>query len=112
MDEKKRASAARAQAKYNKENTTFIGLRFNNKSDWDIVSKLGDVPSKLSYIRQLIRDDIVRTRWPVPESPAEVMKRQHDAELDAENKKFREAQEQGRIREQEEKEAALRLLGL
>lgn len=105
MDEKKRASAAKAQAKYNKENTTFIGLRFNNKSDWDIVSKLADVPSKLSYIRRLIRDDIRLTRWPVPESPAEAAKREREEALDAENEKFREAQELS-------KEEALKLLGM
>ena len=61
------------QAEYNKENTTFIGLRFNNKSDWDVVAKIKSVDSKPAYIRALIRDDIKRTGFdpgPQPGSAA------------------------------------------
>lgn len=71
-EEQKKASRRTAQAKYNGENTTFIGLRFNNRSDWDVIAKLKAVPSKLAYIRQLIRDDIVRTGFnpgPKPTKP-------------------------------------------
>lgn len=60
------------QAAYNKENTTFIGLRFNNNSDWDVVAKIKSVASKPTYIRQLIRDDIKRTGFdpgPKPTKP-------------------------------------------
>lgn len=71
---KQKESRRKAQAKYNATNTTFIGLRFNNNSDWDIVAKLKAVPSKIIYVRRLIRDDIKRTGFdpgPKPKKPGE-----------------------------------------
>ena len=44
--------------KYNKENTKIIPLRLNLKNDMDIVNKLEQVPSKMWYIKDLIRKDI------------------------------------------------------
>ena len=76
------------QKAYNKENTTFIGLRFNNKSDWDVVSKIQSVASKPTYIRQLIRDDIKRTGFQVPPSPAELEAQEREAERLAEVEKY------------------------
>lgn len=104
----------KATKKYREKHLASFNFVLNRDGDWDILAKLDSLGKggKAGYIKQLIRDDIRRTGWRVPESPAEIAKREHDAELDAENKKFREAQEQGRLREQEEKEAALRLLGL
>ena len=48
----------RARDKYNKANTKSMALRFNLKTDADILEKLDNVPSKLGYIKQLIRADI------------------------------------------------------
>lgn len=44
--------------RYNKENTKIIPLRLNLKNDMDIVNKLEQVPSKMGYIKDLIRKDI------------------------------------------------------
>ena len=48
----------RAIDKYNKSNTKSMALRFNLKYDTDILEKLDNVPSKLGYIKSLIRADI------------------------------------------------------
>ena len=106
--EQQKAMRRKAQAKYNEKNTTFIGLRFNNKSDSDIVEQLTRVPSKLTYIRGLIREDIkvngyapsVDTSKPVKTTtpdlpPVEPMKTVTAAEIEA-----------------REKAEALKLLGL
>lgn len=47
----------RAMAKWNRENTTLITLRFNNEKDKDILKRL-DEKGKTAYIRGLIRKDI------------------------------------------------------
>lgn len=47
--------------RYNKENTKVVGLRLNNKNDADIIAKLEQVPSKMGYIKELIRKDIRNT---------------------------------------------------
>lgn len=44
--------------RYNKENTRIIPLRLNLKNDMDIMNKLEQVPSKMGYIKDLIRKDI------------------------------------------------------
>lgn len=94
--EKNKAAHFKATAEYQKEHTKFIGLRFNIEYDHDILSRLDSVKSKVGYIKQLIRDDIKRTGFEVPESPAERAKRERDEALDAENARFRAAQEQDR----------------
>lgn len=48
----------RASAKYNAANTTAIHLKFNNKTDADVLRKLDEVESKQGYIKDLIREDI------------------------------------------------------
>ena len=48
----------RANTKYNKSHTRQVPLRFNLNTDADILEKLDNVPSKLGYIKQLIRADI------------------------------------------------------
>ena len=50
----------RANTKYNKSHTKQVPLRFNLKTDADILEKLESVPNKLGYIKSLIRDDIAR----------------------------------------------------
>ena len=49
---------ARATEKYQKENTRLLQIRLNFKTDKDILEKLGSVPSKAGYIKELIRKDI------------------------------------------------------
>jgi hypothetical protein len=67
MEEKKKykhktASPAhnRATAKYNATHTKQIGLILNLGTDKDILEHLDKQPSKMGYIKQLIRDDIER----------------------------------------------------
>jgi hypothetical protein len=52
----------RATAKYDAENTKFFGLKFNLKTDADILEKLDTVDNKQGYIKDLIRADIERTK--------------------------------------------------
>lgn len=49
---------SRLMQEYNKENTTRMTFRLNNKTDSDIIEKLESVPSRLGYIKELIRKDI------------------------------------------------------
>lgn len=48
----------KAVKKYNKANTISICVRLNKNTDSDIIDKLNDVPSKMGYIKELIRKDI------------------------------------------------------
>lgn len=48
----------RASNKYNKEKTISVQLRLNKTTDADIISKLQSVPSKMGYIKELIRKDM------------------------------------------------------
>jgi hypothetical protein len=60
-----------AQMKYDKEHRRVYGFRLHNDIDRDIIEKLASVPSMQGYIKQLIREDIARTRTdsvPVSES--------------------------------------------
>lgn len=51
-----------AQAKYDQAHCRFYGLKLNQANDADIIEKLSSVPSMQGYIKQLIREDITRTR--------------------------------------------------
>ena len=48
----------RAIGKFNKLNTKCVQLRLNFKTDADVIEKLDNVPSKMGYIKNLIRKDI------------------------------------------------------
>lgn len=50
----------KAQAKYDKSNTTQINLKLNNKTDEDIIKRLSEVENKQGYIKELIRLDLLR----------------------------------------------------
>lgn len=52
----------KAQAKYDKENTTQVRLKLNLKTDLDILERLASVPSKQGYIKGLIREDIQKSQ--------------------------------------------------
>lgn len=55
-----RAAQQRSIARWQKENTINLHIRFFSKGDADVIEKLGSVPNKADYIRQLIREDIAR----------------------------------------------------
>ena len=46
------------QRRYDAENCRFFHLKFNRKTDADVIDRLDSVPSKQNYIRQLIRKDL------------------------------------------------------
>lgn len=47
-----------ASNKFNKENTLCVLLRLNFSTDRDVIQKLESVPSKMGYIKALIKKDI------------------------------------------------------
>ena len=51
-----------AQRKYDSANCKFYSLKFNLKTDADVIAKLDSVPSRQDYIRQLIRMDLGQTK--------------------------------------------------
>ena len=48
----------RAIAKYQKEKTTQLLIRLNFNTDADIIGELEKHPSKMGYVKELIRADI------------------------------------------------------
>lgn len=48
----------KASAEFNKRKTVHVALRLNIEKEKDIIDKLNSVPSKMGYIKQLIREDI------------------------------------------------------
>lgn len=50
----------RASAKYDKSNAYHVGLKFNRKTDKDVVEKLENCKNKCAYIRKLVKADIRR----------------------------------------------------
>lgn len=47
-------------SRYQKENTTQICVRLSKKYDADIIAKLGTVSAKATYIKNLIRCDMMK----------------------------------------------------
>ena len=47
-----------AQQKYDATNCRFYHMKFNLKTDADVIRKLDSVPSKQDYVRKLIRNDL------------------------------------------------------
>ena len=56
---------------YDKQSTRFIGLKFNNRTDADIIKMLESQANKQSYIKQLIRADIEANGIPQTEKREE-----------------------------------------
>lgn len=50
---------------YDRENTTRINLKLNNRTDTDIIEKLRSVESIQGYIKQLIRKDMMKGDKPM-----------------------------------------------
>lgn len=60
------------QAKYDAKNSKVYSLKFNRKTDAEIIEKLDNVESRNGYIKRLIREDLARTRpGSVPDSVPE-----------------------------------------
>lgn len=53
-----REARNKAQAKYNKANTTQITLRLNRNTEADIIEHLQAQPNKQGYLKALIRADM------------------------------------------------------
>lgn len=53
-----RESQRKANAKYDKANTTGIYLKLNNNTDIDILDHLQSISNKQGYIKELIRENI------------------------------------------------------
>lgn len=51
-------SEIKAATKYNAANTKLLQIRLNLKTDADIIERLETVPSKMGYVKYLIRADI------------------------------------------------------
>ena len=51
----------KAIAKYDKAHTTGVYLKLNNETDKDILEYLASVPNRQGYIKQLIREDMVKS---------------------------------------------------
>ena len=50
------------QAKYDKENTTKITVKMNNRTDKDAIALLSTVDSKQGFIRQLLQEEADRRK--------------------------------------------------
>lgn len=47
---------------YNENKSKFYSLKFNIEKDSDIIKQLEKQPSRLAYIKQIIREDINREK--------------------------------------------------
>ena len=54
------AARTASQAKYDKENTVRLNLKFNIRTDQDIIRWLWGQPSKQGSIKRLIRESIAK----------------------------------------------------
>lgn len=50
----------KAQDKYDKSNTVQMHLKFNVRSDADVLDKLNSCENKQGYIKRLIREDMAK----------------------------------------------------
>lgn len=55
-------SNRRAVAKYDATHSRVITLKFNLKTDADILEKLNSIENRQGYIKRLIREDIERSQ--------------------------------------------------
>lgn len=60
IDKMKTKAQIKAINKFNKEKTRCVQVRLNVNTDADILAKLDSVPSKMGYIKELIRKDMNR----------------------------------------------------
>lgn len=55
-------SEIKAATKYNAANTKLLQIRLNLKTDADIIAHLETVPSKMGYVKDLIRADMKKNK--------------------------------------------------
>lgn len=58
--EEARRAQNESKARYDKENARHISMKFNRKTDADILAKFEEQASIQRYIKRLIREDISR----------------------------------------------------
>ena len=46
----------KAQERYDKENTVFVGLKLNKKTDSDIIKMLSNVDNKQGFIKKALKE--------------------------------------------------------
>lgn len=59
-DEEARRARNASKARYDEANTKHIGLKFNRKTDADILARIEKEGNAQQYIKCLIREDIAR----------------------------------------------------
>lgn len=59
--EEARRAQNQAKARYDAVNTKHIGVKFNVKTDADIIARIQQEESVQGYIKRLIREDIARS---------------------------------------------------
>ena len=57
----------RASQKYQREKTRSIGMQLNLKYDADILAWLDSQPNKQGYLKDLIRADMAKQGYAIPE---------------------------------------------
>ena len=57
---KNSAARIKSNAKYDAANTVQVHLKLNKKTDKDVIDKLDTVPSKQTYLKNLVREDLKR----------------------------------------------------
>lgn len=50
-----------AKKKWDRENTVFIAVKLNRKTDADIIAAIGNPPSKAGKVKELIRKGIQKS---------------------------------------------------
>ena len=58
----KKFNKAEYDSIYEKNNCLRFSVKFNKKTDKEVVNKFESVPNKIDYIRQLVLDDIAKTK--------------------------------------------------
>ena len=62
---------AKATKKFRKEKMRSISIAFHKENEADLLTRIDEEDNKAGYIKQLIRDDIIRTGWK-PKTPPPV----------------------------------------
>lgn len=60
--EKKKVNRTQQKNDYQKEHSIRINLIFRNEEDADVINKIKSASNKSDYIRQLVLDDIAKTK--------------------------------------------------
>ena len=55
-----------SQRKYDAANCKVYTMKFNRRTDADVIARLDSVPSRQGYLRQLVRKDLADTQHQIP----------------------------------------------